>query len=86
MAEITLYCTFLVEGCQCTKSRLNIEELITERCASYLGKEFSSEEGKNGGREGDRTLGPRIANAVLSQLSYSPPVWRLENAFEAALI
>ena len=31
-------------------------------------------EGEIGGREGDRTLGPRIANAVLSQLSYSPPV------------
>jgi hypothetical protein len=25
-----------------------------------------------GGREGIRTLDPRIANAVLSQLSYSP--------------
>jgi hypothetical protein len=27
---------------------------------------------KFGGREGIRTLDPRIANAVLSQLSYSP--------------
>ena len=27
---------------------------------------------QNGGREGIRTLDPRIANAVLSQLSYSP--------------
>ncbi len=27
---------------------------------------------ENGGREGIRTLDPRIANAVLSQLSYSP--------------
>ena len=27
---------------------------------------------KIGGREGIRTLDPRIANAVLSQLSYSP--------------
>jgi hypothetical protein len=30
---------------------------------------------KDGGREGARTLDPRIANAVLSQLSYSPPVF-----------
>jgi hypothetical protein len=32
------------------------------------------EEGIIGGREGDRTLGLRIANAALSQLSYSPSV------------
>jgi hypothetical protein len=31
-------------------------------------------EGNFGGREGDRTLGLRIANAALSQLSYSPTV------------
>jgi hypothetical protein len=30
---------------------------------------------KLGGREGDRTLGLRIANAALSQLSYSPTAW-----------
>jgi hypothetical protein len=37
-----------------------------------------------GGREGDRTLGPRIANAVLSQLSYSPTlVWVLNVIYQA---
>jgi hypothetical protein len=34
---------------------------------------------KIGGREGDRTLGPRIANAVLSQLSYSPTLVGIYN-------
>jgi hypothetical protein len=31
-----------------------------------------SDKKRIGGREGDRTLGLRIANAALSQLSYSP--------------
>jgi hypothetical protein len=40
------------------------------------------EEGIIGGREGDRTLGLRIANAALSQLSYSPSeLTPLENKF-----
>jgi hypothetical protein len=30
------------------------------------------QEGKNGGREGIRTLGLSVANAALSQLSYAP--------------
>ncbi len=37
-------------------------------CRSRSGKTMK----EIGGREGARTLDPRIANAVLSQLSYSP--------------
>ena len=41
---------------------------------SYRGKEGpeSSRPSRGGGGEGDRTLDLRIANATLSQLSYSP--------------
>lgn len=38
-----------------------------------------------GGREGIRTLDPRIANAVLSQLSYSPTP-RTDDCIEQAII
>ena len=36
---------------------------------NYLSKEINS------GGEGTRTLDPRLARAVLSQLSYSPKIW-----------
>jgi hypothetical protein len=55
-------------ACQRYAAEFNKKALHDISCKALL----SLSQYKIGGREGDRTLGPRIANAVLSQLSYSP--------------